>query len=96
MWNIEGLYIPKVIYSSNKCLIQVFSNLCFSLYPKAVKLEATVKYSSTSVLGIKMKLKIKQGAANKNLYLRPQINTAFERKLDGLPTAARMATTAIP
>lgn len=53
-------------------------------------------YSSTSVLGIKMKLKIKQGAANKNLYLRPQINTAFERKLDGLPTAARMATTAVP
>lgn len=45
-----------------------------------------------------MKLKIKQGAANKNLYLSPQINTAFERKLDGIhvPTAARMATTAIP
>lgn len=96
MWNIEGLYIPKVIFSSNKCLIQVFSNICFSLYPKAVKLEATVMYSSTSVLGIKMKLKIKQGAANKNLYLSPQINTAFERKLDGIPTAARMATTAIP
>lgn len=75
---------------------QVFSNLRFSLYPKAVKLEATGMYSRTSVLGIKMKLKIKQGAANKNLYLRPQINTAFERKLDGLPTAARMATTAIP
>lgn len=63
MWNIEGLYtcIPKVIFSSNKCLIQVFSNLCFSLYPKAVKLEAM--YSITSVLGIKMTLKIKQGAA---------------------------------
>lgn len=57
MWNIEGLYIPKVIFSSNKCLIQVFSNL----YPKAVKLEAM--YSITSVLGIKMTLKIKQGAA---------------------------------
>lgn len=85
MWNIQGLYIPKVIFISNKCLIQVFSNLCFSLYPKAVKLEAM--YSITSVLGIKMTLKIK---------LRPQINTAFEWKLDGIPTAARMATTAIP
>lgn len=61
MWNIEGLYIPKVIFISNKCLIQVFSNLCFSLYPKAVKLEGM--YSITSVLGIKMTLKIKQGAA---------------------------------
>lgn len=76
---------------------QVFSNLRFSLYPKAVKLEATGMYSRTSVLGIKMKLKIKQAAANnKNLYLSPQINTAFKRKLDGIPTAARMATTAIP
>lgn len=58
---ILRVYIYPKWFSVRISLIQVFSNLCFSLYPKAVKLEAM--YSITSVLGIKMTLKIKQGAA---------------------------------